>query len=297
MKSYCIKGKRIRKVNIPKEFDISTIQIGVLVSGNEAEKVCLFEPGDVVLPRGSFGVQSRKNAYGYTYADKTKQKERRYVSTNWVYPFGNINASMVAADIYKTCYPKVVMPPCAIELKLYQDESRQKYVIADLTDEIREKYLKETINLFLEIYGVCYIFDEDIQIDNLARRQRCNWEILPAGELPSKHIKKQLSNRGQKTDTFSVFRLEYMETLNSEKIVEGINGFNGYYAYVFKNYCVLESAVYGNATYIIPKENWEILSQKTKKELFKEDKVIAKLDHTEKWQQNITSVFNKLGIS
>lgn len=296
MKSYCIKGKRIRKVNIPNEFDICKIQIGVPVIGDEAEKVCLFEQGDMVLPCGNFGIQSRKNAYGYTYADKTKPKERRYVSTNWVYPFGNTNASMVAADIYKSCYPKVEVPPYAIELKLYQDKNGQKYVIADLTTEIREMYLKEAINLFLEIYGVCYIFDEDIRIDNSTRRQRCNWEILPAGEMPSKHIKKQLADRGQKTDTYSIYRLEYMETFKSEKVVEGINGFNGYYAFVFKNYCVLESAVYGNATYIIPKEDWEILSQKTKKELFNEDKVIAKLDHTEKWQQNIKSMFNKLGI-
>ena len=154
------------------------------MSGNEAETVGLFKQGDIVLPLGKFGAQSRKNAYGYQYADKTKPRERRYVSTNWVYPFGNTNASMVAADIYKPCYPKVVVPPCEIELQLYQDENGQKFVIADLTDEIREKYLKETINLFLEIYGVCYIFDENIQIDNSTRRQRCNWEILPAGELP-----------------------------------------------------------------------------------------------------------------
>ncbi|SHK69512.1 hypothetical protein [Hespellia stercorisuis] len=241
----------------------------------------------MVLPLGNFGAQSRKNAYGYTYADKTKPKERRYVSTNWVYPFGNTNASMVAADIYKLCYPRVEVPPCGIELHLYQNESGEIFVIADMTDEIREKYLKETINLFLEIYGVCYIFEENIQIDNSTRRQRCNWEILPAGELPSKHIKKQLMEHRQKIDTYSIFRLEYMETFKTEKIVEGINGFNGYYAYVFNNYCVLESAVYGNATYIIPKENWELLSQKKKRELFNEEKVIAKLDHTEKWQKNI----------
>ena len=43
MKSYCIKGKRIRKVNIPNEFDICKIQIGIPVSGNEAETVGLFK--------------------------------------------------------------------------------------------------------------------------------------------------------------------------------------------------------------------------------------------------------------
>lgn len=297
MTSYCIKRKRIRNINIPKEFDISKIQIGIPVTGDEAEKVCLAENGDIVLPSGTFGAQSRRNAYGYMYADKSKPKERRYVSTNWVYPFGNTNASMVPADIYRECYPKEIVQPYGIELQLFEDKNGQQFVIADLTDENREKYLKETINLFLEIYGVCYIFDGNIQIDNSIRRQRCNWEILPPGEMPSKHIKKQLVKRGEKTDTYSIFRLEYMEKFKTEKVVEGINGFNGYYAYVFENYCVLESAVYGNATYIIPKENWEILSQKTKKELFNEKKVVAKFDHTEKWQQNIKNIFKELGIA
>lgn len=291
------KRKRIRNVNIPKEFDISKIQIGIPVTGDEAEKVCLAENGDIVLPSGTFGAQSRRNAYGYMYADKSKPKERRYVSTNWVYPFGNTNASMVPADIYRECYPKEIVQPYGIELQLFEDKNGQQFVIADLTDENREKYLKETINLFLEIYGVCYIFDGNIQIDNSMKRQRCNWEILPPGEMPSKHIKKQLVKCGKKTDTYSIFRLEYMEKFKTEKIVGGINGFNGYYAYVFENYCVLESAVYGNATYIIPKENWEILSQKTKKELFNEKKVVAKLDHTEKWQQNIKNIFKELGIA
>ena len=52
----------------------------------------LAEVGDTVLPSGRFGIYSRKNAYGCTYADKTKPKERRYVSTNWIlfisYVFG-----------------------------------------------------------------------------------------------------------------------------------------------------------------------------------------------------------------
>lgn len=170
------------------------------------------------------------------------------MSTNWVYPFGNTNASKVAVDIYRSCYPKEVVPPCGIELQLFEDENRQQFVIAYLTDEIRKKYLIETINLFLEIYGVCYIFDGTIQIDNSTRRQRCNWEMLPPGEMPSKHIQKQLIERGEKTDTYNIFRLEYMEKFKSEKVVEGINGFNGYYAYIFEKYCVLESAVYGNAT-------------------------------------------------
>ncbi|SET49426.1 hypothetical protein SAMN04487772_12522 [[Clostridium] polysaccharolyticum] len=106
--------------------------------------------------------------------------------------------------------------------------------------------------------------------------------------MPSERIKTRQNTKYEpKIDVYSITRLEYMEKYKYESIVEGINGFKGYYAFVFKNYCVLESAVYGNATYIIPKENWEILSQKTKKELLDENKVVDKIDHTAKWKQNV----------
>jgi hypothetical protein len=160
---------------------------------------------------------------------------------------------------------------------------------------VTKKVLKCTASVKAYL-SVCYIFDGEIQLDYSSKRQRCNWKMLPPGEMPSRHIKKQLGERGEKTDTYDIFRLEYMEKYNSEKIVEGINGFKGYYAFIFSKCCVLESAIYGNATYIIPKENWEILSQKTKKELFDENKVIGKIDHTAKWKQNVSDKFRMLEV-
>ena len=191
MTQYCIRKKRINKIHIPKEFDISKIQIGVPVKKDEAQKVGLFESGDIVLPSGDFGPQSRKNAYGDTYTDKTKPKEYRCVATIWGYPFGNRNASERAFDVYKECNVKEEIPAYGIELELYENEKNEKYVIADLTPEIRNQHLREAINLLLEIYGYCYVFDESIEITQDQKHQRCNWEILPQGELPSKHVKKQ----------------------------------------------------------------------------------------------------------
>lgn len=195
------------------------------------------------------------------------------------------------------CEYKVEVPAYGIELELIENEKNQKFVIAELTKDIRENYLKEVINLFLEIYGSCYVFAETIRIDDYVKRQRCNWEMLPPGQMPSKHLKQQLRQNGEKTDTYNVYRLEYMEKYRPEKVVEGINGFKGYYAYILGKCCVLESAVYGNATYVIPKDNWEILSQKTKKELLDEDKVLAKIEHTANWEENVRNKFGKLGMS
>ncbi len=296
MAQYCINKKRIRKINIPKEYDIKQIQLGIPVVGDEARRVGLNNVGDIVLPSWSLGTTCKKNACGYSYADKTKPKERRYVSTGWGYPYGNTSASMHAFDIYKKCYPKIEVEAYGIELCLYENADNQQFVIVDMTDEIREKYMKEAINLMLEIYGKCYVYDGVIRIEKTIKRKRCNWEMLPPGETPSKHIEKQVESMNQNIKAYDIARLNFIEKYNATMVVEGINGFNGYYAYLYEKCCVLESAFYGNATYIIPKDNWEKLSQKTKKELIDEKQLIAKINHTEKWEKDIESMLKKMGV-
>lgn len=297
MAQYCINKKRIRKINIPKEYDIKQIQLGIPVVGDEARRVGLNNVGDIVLPSWSLGTTCKKNACGYSYADKTKPKERRYVSTGCGYPYGNTSASMVAFDIYKKCYPKIEVEAYGIELCLYENADNQQFVIVDMTDKIREKYMKEAINLMLEIYGKCYVYDGVIRIEKTIKRKRCNWEMLPPGEMPSKHIEKQVESMNQNIKAYDIARLNFIEKYNATMVVEGINGFNGYYAYLYEKCCVLESAFYGNATYIIPKDNWEKLSQKTKKELIDEKQLIAKINHTEKWEKDIESMLKKMGVN
>lgn len=158
------------------------------------------------------------------------------------------------------------------------------------------RILSGYINLMLEIYGICYIYDDVIQVEKTSKRRRCNWEILPPGEMPSKHVEKQVESINQRTDTYNIARLNYIEMYNFVTSVEGINGFKGYYAYLFENYCVFESAFYGNATYIIQKNNWEEMSQKTKKELNDEKRIIGKIDHTKNWKKNIANMFKNLEI-
>ncbi len=296
MSQYCITNKRIVKVNIPDKYDINALQLGIPVTDNEAMIVGLHEVGDVVLPSGTYGPVSKKNAYGYEFSDKNSPKKYRYVSTNMIYPYGKTNLSMVSIDIYKKCYPKVYVNSYSIELQLYLDKDGNKYVIVRMTDMIRKKYLKEAINLMLEIYGKCYIYDGVIEADNTTIIKRCNWEILPPGVMPSKHVKKMQEVIGKEPYKFDIERLSYIEKYNISTVVQGINGFRGYFAFLFEKYCVLESAFYGNATYIIPKDNWEKLSQKTKKELIDEKSIVSKIDHNSKWEQNIEKIFEKLDI-
>ncbi len=295
MKSMCIHQQRINKLSILQEFDLKKIQIGIPVKGDEAERIGLKEVGDTVLPDAKFGSQSRKNAYGYTYPDKTKEKEKRYVSTNWIHPYGNENASEIAVDISRKCYPKVEVAPYGIELCLYENGGN-RFVIVDMNDDIREKHMLDAINLMLEIYGFCYLYDNVIQIEEITSIRRCNWEILPPGEMPSKHVERCIEDSEKNKDTYDIYRLKQIERYKAKEIVEGINGFRGYYAYIFDEYCVLESAWYGNATFIIPYNNWETLSQKTKQELFDENVVTKRIVHKKNWKNEIKNTFSELGI-
>jgi len=297
MSQICIKKSKIIKFQLPTGYNPKKIQIGIPVIGDEAKKIGLVNVGDNILPSIKYGVSCMRNANGYYYADKSQPKKKRYISTNWIQPFGNENASSIAVDIYKPCYPRIEVSPTGIELELFEDSNENKYIIANLTPIKRENYLKETVNIFLEIFGLCYIFSNEIKINENRNRRRCNWEILPPGEKPSVHLTHMLKKQNQSEDTFDVARLEFIDKYKAEQVVEGLNGFSGYYAYVFKNYCVLESAVYGNATYIIPKENWEVLSQKTKQDLTHDNVVVEKIRHTEKWEKTIRESFDRLKIN
>lgn len=294
MSSFCIRKGRVNALKLPKGYEWDKVTIGIPATCEEAEKVGLKDVGDAVLPSGEFGPVCMKNAYGASYPDKTKEKEYRYVSTVWTQPYGNGRAYPVAIDMYRNCYPKTEVPPTETELVLWENERGEKYILAHLANEPLKDSLKDAVNIFLEIFGYCYVFSEQPEIIPNKIRKRCNWKILPPGKLPSENLREWLLKREEYAYTFDVSRLEYVEQFKAENIVEGINGFSGYYAFLFQNHCVLESAIYGNATYIIAKENWEELSQKTKGELTQNNLIKEKIVHRENWYEEFSLAMQKL---
>lgn len=114
--------------------------------------------------------------------------------------------------------------------------------------------------------------------------------------MPSEYISIRLRTSTDKTITdFDIYRLKHIESFKPITCVQGTKGFDGYYAYLFESFCVLESAKYGNATYIIGIDNWELLSQKTKTELLNADEVIKKIIHTANWKNSFTKFIREFG--
>ena len=70
----------------------------------------------------------------------------------------------------------------------------------------------------------------------------------------------------------------------------GINGFQDYLVFVFDKICILETNKYGNATYIVKKENWKTASMFTKAELLNSDFIVDRIIHNEDWKNKIDKI-------
>lgn len=283
-----------RKINLSEDFDISKLSIGIPVDNIKVD-LPLKNIGDTFLPSPDYGVSNRKNVYGYSYPDKTKEKEYRVVNTISFYPYGNTNADKVYVDVERLCYPRIVVEPTAIELILFENEGKQ-YVIADLPKERTERIIITAINVFIEIFGECIMFSDEIKISDNLKRIRCNWEILPPGKWPREYTEHSNGKNNKNAKEFYYFRLTFIEDLKPKYAIKGSNGFAGYTAYMFKKICILESPEYGNATYFVEANRWEELSQKTKYELHQFNNLLAKVIHSSSWADSIREAFKKFEL-
>jgi hypothetical protein len=73
-----------------------------------------------------------------------------------------------------------------------------------------------------------------------------------------------------------------------QRFLGGQAGFEGYLIFGFteKDLFVLESLVYGNATYVLG-SNWESLAGLTKKEILAADLHVARIIHRQGWDSEI----------
>lgn len=298
--------KRVNSLSFLNSFkDKNTLKIGLIVTDKELKKIGVekFVEGLAILPGAKYGPNSRKNAYGYSLADKTKEKVYKCINTiewswqQWTSGGGTETCSKLV-DIYRYVYPKIEFPPNEIELVSINGKDGNQYLIANIRPEDflqNDTLIKQTINMILEIFGYCQIFDEELKTDfSTSNIKRCNWKFLPEGvrEMFVKR-KDSMENDTKKRKNYLEYRLEVINNLNPIETYIGTDGFKGYYSFIFKNMCVLESSFYGNATYIITKDDWEKLSTMTKEQLLYNPNLIERVVHDSKWRQKFINIYNK----
>jgi len=255
--------------------------------------------GDSVLPPASLGPVSRFNAEGKYIKHKDKPKETAYRTIEWHWeewegPYDTVERSRLV-DVPYERYPRTFVPPPSVEISVLKTSDGDIVLVSpfiEYTEENKE-LLKHAINLFLEIFGECQFFTEDMREIIKTPIRRLNWRILPPGSMPWEQLRKEIEPIIESTpkgkQPFIEHRLEIINKFDPDFAAIGTAGFKGYIILGFRDrdIYVCESIFYGNATYIF-NERWEELTKKTKAGILNKDLQEDRIIHrVESWERKI----------
>lgn len=156
--------------------------------------------------------------------------------------------------------------------------------------------IKLAINVMLEIFGECEIWDENkAPIIPQMKEKFVPWEILRSGTRDNavweKHIDAILKNKSKSQQNVIRNRHNFINTLKPDYRVLGVQNFYGYVVYAFekKNLYIFESDSIDNATYAFVGD-WQEASKLTKTQILCGNLQYARVFHTKSWHDNVTRV-------
>lgn len=298
-----IRKKRIRSVNpyvrlIPNS---KNVYVGVVNPPEARLKRIGFsdslKDGETVLPR-PIGRASMYNAEGKNIVHKNQPMETAYRTVEWSWTEWHGRYNKVEKtdfrDVPYQRYPRTHVPAPSLELTILTDTNGQKVVSTPLISNWRqnEDKLVHAVNLMLDIFGECTFFDEKREQIIKAPIRQLNWKVLPQGKHPfteiREHLKDVLSRVKEGNRSFVDHRLERVNSFEPEFTAVGQGGFSGYVIFGFpkKNIYVLESILYGNATYVLG-DDWEKISKLTKAEILSDNLHKERIVHLRRWFEKI----------
>lgn len=264
-----------------------------------------FDPGakdgTTILPR-AVGRISLYNAEGKYRIRRDLPMETMYRTVEWHWTEWHGRDKVERSDFrdvsYKR-YPREFIEPVGIELTLSKNTEGKTVVLSSPIGnwDKHEELLIHTINLFLELFGECVVLDEEKTEVLPTNIQRVNWQILPEGEYPFERVKSELQpvlSRIKKSKrSFVDKRLERLNSFKPEFMVIGRNGFSGYIvmAYPDRNLYVLESLLYGNATYVLSSD-WQQVSQLSKAAILRSNLHKGRIIHRANWFSKVKDLFD-----
>lgn len=304
-----IQQKRVRNIvrHLPETFKERVLNLAITnIQQFEARLVQIgftedLNVGEIVLP-AVIGPITRFNAEGKQLIRRDLPKETVYRQILWTWKEWHGQEQVEKSDfryIPYQRYPREPVPPPSIELQIAQDADANKIILAPTILHTEDNYvaLTHTVNLYLEIFGECDVLTEDLHPILPLVTRRLNWQLLPPGEYPWEEVKDRLRSVIEKAKKGNqgviARRLEVMYEAEPEVIGHGNGGFGSYTVFGFprKNLYVLESSLYGNATYVF-NQNWEDLSRLTKAEILNQDLQVARLIHVEGWEKEIRDLLD-----
>ena len=254
-----------------------------------------FQSGESILPPTIFGPISLYNAEGKYKIHKDKPMETAYRTAEWHWKewrgrYDIVEQSKLVDVPYKR-YPRTFIVPPSIEITTYLMNNKEQVIISPIFElnEGNKEEIIHTINLFLEIFGECQFFAENLEEIIKLPIKRLNWRILPPGQMPWIKFKEEVKSLVNSAPKGKQAVIRYrLEKINKYKPAFADRGFRGYNILGFnqRNIYTLESLYYGNATYIFG-EKWEELSKKTKAEILNQNLQADRIIHRKGWDNRI----------
>ncbi len=249
--------------------------------------------GERTLPT-IIGPKTRFNSNGKTIPIKTLPKETYYIEREWQWTDWSGKDYSKIVYISRERYQREQIQAPSVELQIVE-KNGQKIVITDIVEVNEKNYdlIRDKINVLLEIFGECQIFDEGyIPVIDDSKIKKINWTILRPGKKGWDGVQEEISEiikkaKKTKRGVYSE-RIEYMKSLDPDFIAQGCNGYSGYIVFAFpnKNKYILENIFYGNALYVF-EEDWETLSKLTKTEVLLEELYHDRIPHYPNWKEKV----------
>lgn len=305
-----IKKRRIRKLerHLPENLQGQELRLGIIASPELMERIqkagfpTLLTEGDRLLP-SIVGPVTRFNAEGKNKVRRDQAMETAYRQVEWHWTEYHGKEKIEKSDIkdipYQR-YPREFIPPPSIELQVAQDAQGRMVVTTDPIrfDDALHELLLHAINVVLELFGQCETFTATHETISIEVTRQLNWEILPPGEYPWERLQqavRPIVDRAKKGHQGAIWaRLKEVDRYHPEFVATGRAGFHGYMIFGFpsRSLFVLESAYYGNATYVFDRD-WETLSRLTKAEILAGNLQTDRLIHVCGWDVELGRLFGR----
>lgn len=307
-----IKQKRIRNLSkLEKIKPNSQFRVGLIDLENRTEVLIRIgfsnelAIGESILPN-IIGPATRKNADGSYLKIKNKPKEQHSRMIEWTYKQwagrGETKEVTDSTSVSYYRYQRQIIPPTSIEFTIV-NSGNSKMLVSPIfvMDDKNSNEIIAAVNVILEIFGECYIFDSDNIPMELPEVIKLNWELLPRGKFPwetqKARIESYLEKAKGKNRSVVEKRAETINQYSPDFVAVGSGGFSRYMVYGFKKLkmYILESVEVNNATYIL-KNDWETISQLTKAEILNNNLHKSRIIHNKNWYKNLNELFNEMGL-
>lgn len=250
------------------------------------------------------GPASRRNAEGFDIVHRDQPMETAYRQVVWTWTQfagrGGTEEKSKVVDVPYQRYPRTHMPPYSIELEVKLRADGQTYVVAGpfINDESSIVVATNTANMMRESLGGFEVLDKDLSSWVNAPVRRLHWQLLPPGRTPWESALPALERVVERASAGNQgvlrARLSAVGAKKPDFVAIGMGGFEGYtvFGFVQQKLCVLECPQVNNATYVLPMESWERVSQMTKAEILHAGAHTARIVHTRSWFDALDAVLS-----